>query len=667
MHRQAFERTTPAVAETRLTRSSVYEGAEVHFGPAPIVRDSMAGTVQKKSATPTTCDPFQAFENNVGLKPEKPRRFGKVRGFRKMQEAAFLALKDASAWVLNSGTGSGKSVVQKALAFTLARKGEKCVIAVPETSIAKSFATEFDGASIQAYHLPDGTDMAWQVLPQNFLFADKASISDKSITNRLIEFVEAKQLTPEACVIVCTHVALVRAHQELVRRWVAKGRSRRSAPWKGVHVFIDEAHHAKAMDDATKAELEQSNRLGDLVKHFIDYKPGRIGLTTATWLRGDSQTIVPDSHISAFVQFEYPMDDYLNSLRFLKKIAFKFSIGDYAEVLKKEFSANPVKTIVYQPAIKSGEGSEKKLEYLQTFQEALKKFNLRTIDLVTPEGRDERRKAFEAAQESADVIFVQNLFREGADWPMARRSIVLGSRGSLPMVIQMLGRLLRDYEGKDRIEFHIVLPKDVLADISFFQSYASAIFMVMALGWQFTVGLKLPAVIRNSETLKKLSEALQDASVRGENKPAGEVMRDALRKALEGSASSIPEVTLNKAAESAMTCLRGAFRVAANAAKDLLTPKSAKALRDAIEHDPFQAAQALYAAQWDAERFQAFRSNYIGLPEVTPEYVDRLLILNRCKHFQQKGQYVDPRTIPGLVKYFGSKKALDEACRAEGL
>lgn len=54
-------------------------------------------------------------------------------------------------------------------------------------------------------------------------------------------------------------------------------------------------------------------------------------------------------------------------------------------------------------------------------------------------------------------------------------------------------------------------------------------------------------------------------------------------------------------------------------------------------------------------------------PKVTPEYVKQLIFLHRCKYFQLKGQYHDPRTIEGAVELFGSAEALDQACTAEGL
>lgn len=623
-------------------------------------------TVKKPSVTKKTCNPFdRRVVCQVGRRPRKDKKFGRLHEFRPMQNKAFTKLVDAEAWIFNSPTASGKSAVQKALAFVRAQAGEKCIIAVPEASIANSFRTKYEAnGEVQGFVLPNHMIMDWVVPPHNFLFEDKASVTEKTITDRLIAFI-TKRASVGNNILVCTHAALVRVHKELLRRWLAAGRKGR-VPWQGVNLYIDEAHHANMMDDATQAELAESNALGRLVQHYVEHRPGRIGLTTATWLRGDCRTIVPESCLEEFEHFEFPIDEFLDSMEHLREIEFKFTVGDYAEVLAKEFEASERKTIVYQPPIKAGEGSAKKLQYLAEYQKALAPFALNVVDLVTPEGRSGRRAAFEASQEDADVVIVQNTFREGADWPMAERSLVFGPRGSLPMVIQMLGRIIRDYPGKRHVEFNIVLPESVLADTSHFETYTSAIFMVMALGWQFTVGLKIPAAMRSPAGIKAAIDTLKDASIRGTTKDAGEEARGAIENIKKVLGVQASERETEQAATSLLDCMKRAFHLAAEASKNL-TPKAREALHKAIESDPLKAAHSVYGAQWGVEEFKALRDSYVGLPEVTPEYMDRLLILNRCKHFQEKGRYVDPRTIPGIVKYFGSKKALDEACRAEGL
>ena len=50
------------------------------------------------------------------------------------------------------------------------------------------------------------------------------------------------------------------------------------------------------------------------------------------------------------------------------------------------------------------------------------------------------------------------MFKEGANWIWAERSIIVGSRGSLVDVIQMIGRVLRDAKDKKHVEIIQLLP-----------------------------------------------------------------------------------------------------------------------------------------------------------------------------------------------------------------
>ena len=69
----------------------------------------------------------------------------------------------------------------------------------------------------------------------------------------------------------------------------------------------------------------------------------------------------------------------------------------------------------------------------------------------------------------------------------------------------------------------------------------------------------------------------------------------------------------------------------------------------------------------ESKHLRELREHFFEGPEVTREHVLQCHILDRCKAYKEQGRYVDPRTFPGLAKLFGGKKALDEACKLEGL
>lgn len=671
--------------------------------------------VSARVLTETSCNPFaEDLVCQVGRNPRPPTRTGHRRNFHDWQRDAFNSLFCKLYAVLNAPTGGGKSTVQKALAFVLARQGESTIIAVPETLIAGSFKAEFeDDGRLVEYVLPDGTVMAWDLPPENLLFADPGSISEDGTIDRIVKFAEsrrAKKRVKTGTILVCSHAALVLANRRLVERY-----GRRA--WKGVNVFIDEAHRSKFGEKPTDEEWEDEeseeehedrcNKLGMLVEHFVRNAPGRLMMTTATMLRGDGATIIPASCLDQFTTYELPMHEYLDGLVHLKEIAFKFSMADtYEEALRREVERSPfARTLVYQPVVKSGEGSVAKLQRLAGYQNVLgpsrptgdgfsrthtfraeeslgvywrelgvgrtddhrEPVEVISVDLVTVEGRDAIREGFERNKRVPHYIIVQNLFRMGADWRLAERSLVFGARSSLPMLIQMLGRLLRDYEGKARVEFHIMLPRNITADFDQFETYTGTIFTVMALGWLFqTTSLNIAPRLRSQRVIGKLISKCHATAMRGTNGvPAGEAMREILREAI--GEADVKDTDLEEATTSLSSCLKGAFRMAANAVRHLLTSEAASNLAAVIEEDPFNAAGLLYETQWGADQFRAFRTAYNGLPEVTPEYVARVVFLHRCKFFQTQGQYVDPRAIEGAIELFGSAEALDQACSTEGL
>ena len=54
--------------------------------------------------------------------------------------------------------------------------------------------------------------------------------------------------------------------------------------------------------------------------------------------------------------------------------------------------------------------------------------------------------------EALDTIIALGMFKEGADWIWADRSIIVGPRASFVDVIQMIGRLFRDAKGKNHVK-----------------------------------------------------------------------------------------------------------------------------------------------------------------------------------------------------------------------
>jgi hypothetical protein len=72
-------------------------------------------------------------------------------------------------------------------------------------------------------------------------------------------------------------------------------------------------------------DVEVANRMGELVKYALQH-PELIGLglTTATFFRGDRAPIVPD--LSRFTRFELAYDEYLATCQYLRSFSYNFVI-----------------------------------------------------------------------------------------------------------------------------------------------------------------------------------------------------------------------------------------------------------------------------------------------------------------------------------------------------
>lgn len=606
----------------------------------------------------------------AGRKPEKDRVDTKGRKvFRSWQVRAWDALKDERLSILVSGTGSGKSLVQRGLATLECQKGEKILIAVPERTIGDSFKQDNDNVV-----LPNGKPLVWE-LGANDL-CNGGTLESK--IERLKKFLQGKPRREASNrTMVCTHQALALAHSKLPCR-----------KWKKVNLYIDEAHHSKALGGDETDEYT-SNRLGALVKDFLENCTTKMLLTSACMLRGDGATIVPPELVDQFAIYEHPIDEYLDSLVNLKKFSFTLSLEKtYESGFKRVVREKPgKKTLVYLPPV-SQNGVEAKFSTLEALKGVLgsnvgsegpfetyrkrvngESFTLRALDLVDDEGRSSRVKAFFEDRDAVDYIFVQNLAREGFDWPAAEYAVVFQPRVSLPMTIQMIGRLLRDYDGKKAVRFHIMaLEEQVLASAEDFENYIRTIMTISALGWYYGANV-------TGQRLQKRREKIAEGIVKGGGKalftvdPDKDNGTDSLVKGAYELIQEVEELSdeeLGELDQSFRKTVRAnvnqAFRAVLKEMKGdgVLTPEEHK--------DPVSGTvREFQINNRTAQHYKELRERYLQLAEVTPEWFQQCVFLSRCKYFQEKGQYVDPRTFPGAAKLFGGRKALDEACTLEGL
>lgn len=390
---------------------------------------------------------------------------------RDWQIQAFDLLHKNSHMILNAPMGSGKSWLMCALsAFKLKRnKSLRCILAVPQTIIAPGFIN----AKLQ---LPDGEKIDWHV--ENNLCDTRAS---RGAVNYLFNWIKAKPSNNmNDRVIICTHATLVALQSKL-------------KACNCVHLldnlllWVDEAHHVRNTAVAEFSGSVISNSIGEIVATLLNkpFANVQLGLTTASFFRGDRCTLLTEDMEQKFSRFNLPYDEYLKSMNNLESLSYNFLIcgPDYSKAIESIAQERKGKDIIYvpHPVSKSSTGDKYKetdniIERYENIHGKRKNQEdgailtlkrdgneFKILDLVDEVSRRHKKscingKWFNEDRDFLDVIISLGMFKEGANWIWADRSVIVGTRSSLVDVIQMVGRLFRDADGKRHVEVIHLLP-----------------------------------------------------------------------------------------------------------------------------------------------------------------------------------------------------------------
>ncbi len=272
-------------------------------------------------------------------------------------------------------------------------------------------------------------------------------------------------------VVLCTHATLVRAF------------ARSGGAFENVLIIIDEAHHIRHPGDE-EAGCNLTNQLGALVRYGLE-RPDIIqfGFTTATFFRGDKAPIIPNT--ADFSRYDLSYEEYFEGCRSLRSVSYDFILygASFLEPLKRLFAQKVGKTIVYIPTVNSCPSLGAKGEDVSAVLKAIAGTDvpvladtdqpvmrvkrgeqwIKVVDLVDETNRDQKVAAIDRAHKAGDsaeidVVVALGMFKEGGNWRWADREIIVGHRSSLTEVIQMIGRLFRDVEGKSHVEAYQLLP-----------------------------------------------------------------------------------------------------------------------------------------------------------------------------------------------------------------
>lgn len=365
-------------------------------------------------------------------------------GMREMQRRIYEKF-NSQYLLLKAPPASGKS---RALMFVALEKlrhnlVKKVIVAVPERSIGKSFAST--KLKENGFH----TD--WEVT-RRYDLCTPGGESMKTTT--FANFMD----DDDAQVLICTHSTLRFAYEKIGKK-----------KFNDCLLAIDEFHHVSA---------EADSKLGELLRAIMAETNAHILAMTGSYFRGDCVAVLSPSDERRFEKVTYNYYEQLNGYKYLKSlgIGFHFYNGVYLNALKdpKVLDLNK-KTIIYIPNVNSSESTKEKLMEVDqilgcigTYQfmddcgiyhlKAEDGREIRVADLVNDTDYEQREKVMSYLRnikkpEEMDIIIALGMAKEGFDWPFCEATLTIGYRGSLTEIVQIIGRCTRDSSNKEHAQF----------------------------------------------------------------------------------------------------------------------------------------------------------------------------------------------------------------------
>lgn len=361
-------------------------------------------------------------------------------GMREMQVKAF-SKRESQYLLIKAPPASGKSRALMYIALDkLYNQGlRKVIVAVPERSIGRSFAS---------------TPLTESGFFADWVIEDRDNLctpgSEESKVTAVQRFLEGSDPT-----LVCTHATLRFAHDAIDEKLL-----------DGVVLAIDEFHHVSS---------GENSRLGALLRSVIANTDAHIVAMTGSYFRGDAVPVLHAKDEAKFDKVTYNYYEQLNGYSHLKSlgIGYHFYQGRYTSALDEVLDTDK-KTILHIPSVQSGESTKDKLREVDTILDSIGEVVgvdatgvirvqredgqvIRVADLVNDDPT-ERPKIVEYLRtmtefDDIDLIIALGMAKEGFDWPYCEHALTVGYRGSLTEIIQIIGRCTRDSPNKTHSQF----------------------------------------------------------------------------------------------------------------------------------------------------------------------------------------------------------------------
>jgi hypothetical protein len=391
---------------------------------------------------------------------------GSTKTLRLWQKDAFEKLRGKRFTLVAAFCGSGKSILQVALAIDdVIQSGytQKQLIVVPQSHIGAGMI-ESDGAGCISITV-DGELYDWSV-QNNYCTVDANNVIE-SLKAWLLA--DARKLALHHAPNEVTGLNAVATHSALCLVWKELSKDQKKQAIQNLTLRIDEAHHIKGVfdfeeDELSSAQQEQikidSTCLGDICRYIFNshVTTSKISLTTATPYRGDGKSILSKSVLDKFTVY------YLDWVDHFKTLGIKDFTLEY-----EEYDENPIALVLDHVRAEPHEKHlivippmNQKWRTETSLQELIKGLNLivpseRILDLVTQGAIQDARKTLLLKEpktpgdgvESFDVVITCMLGREGTDWCPCSRLHNTACENSITLAVQTGGRVFRRYVLED--------------------------------------------------------------------------------------------------------------------------------------------------------------------------------------------------------------------------
>lgn len=363
-------------------------------------------------------------------------------GMRDMQRRAYEARK-SQYLLLKAPPASGKSRALMFIALDKLLSGQvrKVIVAVPERSIGKSFAS---------------TDLKTNGFYADWKLSDRFNLcvpgGESSKVKTFASFFDSDE-----SVLLCTHATLRFAFDQVG-----------VAAFHDCLVAIDEFHHVSS---------DYESKLGELVRSLVAQKNVHVLAMTGSYFRGDGVPVLSPEDEAQFTKVTYNYYEQLNGYKYLKSlgIGFHFYAGKYTSAISEVLDTDK-KTILHIPSVNSGESTKDKYVEVDAIIDSIGEIDhvdpvsniifvkrrndgkiIKIADLVN-DNPSEREKVIEylrnvRSADDVDLVIALGMAKEGFDWPFCEHALTVGYRGSLTEVIQIIGRCTRDSSNKNHAQF----------------------------------------------------------------------------------------------------------------------------------------------------------------------------------------------------------------------